>query len=205
MIPVLRGVSHFWAVWFAAAAAVTLVVLASGGSARVAATVYGLGLVALFAGSATYHRWRWDARWRPLLRRIDHSTIFVFIAASFTPVGVLVLDDAALLVAVWTGAALGVFFSLVWIDSPRWLQAIVYIGLGWVGSAATPTLLDRLGAAPVVLFAAGGLLYTTGAIVYARQQPDPWPATFGYHEIFHAFVIAAAVCHFVAIAGWVVP
>ena len=174
-------------------------------SARVAASIYGLGLIALFAGSATYHRWRWDPRWRPLLRRIDHSTIFVFIAASFTPVAVLVLDDAVLLVIVWAGALLGVAFSLAWIDAPRWVQALLYVGLGWSGVAATPTLLDELGAAPVVLFGVGGILYTAGAVVYARQRPNPWPATFGFHEIFHAFVIGAAVCHFVAMAGWVVP
>jgi hemolysin III len=206
-IPVLRGVTHFWAVWFAAVGAVVLVVFAGSPTARVAATIYGLGLVALFAGSATYHRWRWDPRWQPLLRRIDHSTIFVFIAASFTPVGILVLDDplaTVVLIVVWAGALLGVFFSLVWIDAPRWLQAALYIGLGWVGVAATPQMLDRIGTAPVVLFGVGGVLYTAGAIVYALRKPDPWPLTFGFHEIFHAFVIGAAACHFVAMAGWVV-
>jgi hemolysin III len=206
-IPVLRGVSHFWAVWFAAAGALVLVIAAGSATARLASLVYGVGLIALFAGSATYHRWKWNPRWRPLLRRIDHSTIFVFIAASFTPVGVLVLDGTlktAVLVIVWLGAAGGVTFSLVWIDAPRWLQALLYIGLGWVGVAATPQMLDRLGAAPVILFGVGGLLYTIGAVVYARQRPNPWPQTFGFHEIFHAFVIGAAVCHYTAIAGWVV-
>ncbi len=206
-IPVLRGVSHFWAVWFAAAGAVALVVLAGSPSARWASVVYGIGLVGLFAGSATYHRWRWNPRWRPLLRRIDHSTIFVFIAATYTPIGVLVLDgtlQTTVLVVVWAGAVAGVVFSLAWIDAPRWLQATLYIGLGWVAVAATPQMLDRLGTAPVVLIGTGGVLYTLGAVVYARQRPDPWPRTFGFHEIFHAFVVAAAICHFIAIAGWVV-
>lgn len=200
--PLLRGVSHLWAVPFAVAAAVTLIVLADGPAGRVASAVYGAGLVALFAGSATYHRWRWDDRWRPLLRRIDHSTIFVFIAASYTPVGMLVLDgvlQVTVLTAVWLGAVAGVAFSLAWIDAPRWLQAVLYVGLGWVAVIATPSILDRLGVAPFVLIAVGGLLYTAGAVVYARQRPDPWPLTFGFHEIFHAFVIGAAVCHFVAI------
>jgi hemolysin III len=206
-IPILRGVSHFWAVWFAAAGAAVLVVLASSASARVAAAIYGAGLIALFGGSALYHRWRWDPRWRPLLRRIDHSTIFVFIAASYTPVGILVLDgtlQVVVLIVVWVGAIAGVAFSLAWIDAPRALQAALYIGLGWVAVLATPQIVEKLGTAPVALLGAGGVLYTVGAVVYAAQRPNPWPRVFGFHELFHAFVIAAAVCHFVAMAGWVV-
>jgi len=206
-IPLLRGVSHSWAVWFAAAGAIGLVVFAADATARVSAAIYGTGLIALFAGSALYHRWRWDPRWRPLLRRIDHSTIFVFIAASYTPIGVLVLDgglQVVVLVVVWTGAAAGVAFSLAWIDAPRWLQAGTYLGLGWVAILGTPQMLERLSAAPMALLGAGGVLYTAGAVVYARRRPDPWPQTFGFHEVFHAFVIAAAACHFVAMAGWVI-
>ena len=207
-VPLLRGVSHFWAVWFAAAGAVVLVVIASGTTARASAVIYGIGLIALFGGSALYHRWRWNPRWRPLLRRIDHSTIFVFIAASYTPVGLLVLDgtvQVVVMVAVWVGAAGGVAFSLAWIDAPRALQAGLYIGLGWVAVIGTPQIADKLGAAPLSLLGAGGVLYTAGAVIYALQRPNPWPRTFGFHEIFHAFVIAAAVCHFIAMAGWVVP
>ena len=206
-IPSLRGVSHFWAVWFAAAGATILVVMAATTSARVSAAIYGIGLIALFGGSALYHRWRWNPRWRPLLRRIDHSTIFIFIAASYTPVGVLILEGTVqivVLVAVWVGAVGGVVFSLAWIDAPRSLQAALYVGLGWVAVIGLPQIVDRLGAAPIALLGAGGVLYTLGAVVYARQRPDPWPRVFGFHEIFHAFVIAAAVCHFIAMAGWVV-
>ena len=205
-IPVLRGVSHFWAVWFAAAGAVLLVTMARGAAARGAALVYGLGLIALFGGSALYHRWRWDPRWRPLLRRIDHSTIFIFIAASYTPVGVLVLEGTlatVVLISMWACALAGVAFSLAWIDAPRALQAGLYIGVGWIAVIATPQLVDRLSTAPIVLLAAGGVLYTAGAFVYAARRPDPWPRVFGFHEVFHVFVIAAAVCHFVAMAGWV--
>lgn len=205
--PILRGVSHFWAVWFAAGGAAVLIVLATGTTAVTSASIYGAGLIALFGGSALYHRWRWNPRWRPLLRRIDHSTIFVFIAASYTPVGLLVLEgplQVVVLVAVWAGAAGGVAFSLAWIDAPRALQAGLYVGLGWVAMIAMPQIVDKLGAAPVSLLAAGGVLYTAGAVVYALQRPNPWPRTFGFHEIFHVFVIAAAVCHFVAMAGWVV-
>jgi hemolysin III len=199
-------VSHFWAVWFALAGAIVLVVLAENAEARTAAAVYGVGLCALFGGSALYHRWRWDPRWRPLLRRVDHSTIFVFIAASYTPVGIVVMDgpmQIVVLAVVWGGALAGVVFSLVWIDAPRALVAFTYVALGWVAVLALPQLVGRMDAAPLILLGAGGVLYTTGAVVYARKSPDPWPATFGFHEIFHAFVIAAAVCHFTAMAGWV--
>ena len=207
LVPSLRGVSHAVTFWLALAAAGVLVAIARDAEARTAAAIYGAGLCALFAGSGLYHRWRWDPRWRPLLRRVDHSTIFVFIAASYTPVGLLVLDGSlqvTVLVIAWAGALAGVAFSLVWIDAPRWLVAGTYLGLGWVSVIALPDLVDRLPAPPLVLIGTGGLLYTTGAVVYALKRPNPWPSVFGFHEIFHAFVIAAAVVHFVAMAGWVV-
>ena len=130
LVPALRGVLHAWAFWFAAVAGGVLIALAPGGTARLAAAVYALGLCALFAGSATYHRWRWDVRWRPLLRRIDHSTIFVFIAASYTPIALLVLSGqlrVVVLATVWAGALSGVVFSVVWIGAPRWLVAGTYL------------------------------------------------------------------------------
>jgi hemolysin III len=206
--PRLRGVIHAYAFWFALAAGLALVVLAQGARARAGAGVYALGLCGLFAGSALYHRWRWDPRWRPLLRRIDHSTIFVFIAATYTPVALLVLHGAlatAVLIAVWAGAIAGIVFSLAWITAPRVLVAATYLALGWVAVIATPQLIHNAGLAPTLLIAAGGLLYSGGATVYAIKRPDPWPATFGFHEVFHTLVTAAAVVHFVAIAGWVVP
>jgi hemolysin III len=208
VVPLLRGVSHAWAFWFALAAAAALVALAPDAGARGAAAIYGSGLCALFAGSALYHRWRWNPRWRPLLRRIDHATIFVFIAASYTPVAWLVLDGplrVIVLAVAWAGAAGGVAFSLAWIDAPRVLVAGCYLGLGWVAVITVPDLITRLSLPPLALLAAGGLLYTAGALVYALRRPDPWPRTFGFHEVFHVFVIAAAIAHFAAIAGWVVP
>jgi hemolysin III len=206
--PRLRGVIHAYSFWVALGAGGLLIAVAHGGRARVGAIVYAIGLCALFAGSATYHRWRWDPRWRPLLRRIDHSTIFVFIAATYTPVALLVLHGGlatAVLIAVWAGALGGIIFSLAWITAPRILVAATYLALGWVAVIATPQLLDHAGVAPTVLIAVGGLLYSGGATVYALKRPDPWPATFGFHEVFHTLVTAAAVVHFVAIAGWVVP
>jgi hemolysin III len=185
-----------------------LIAVANGARARVGAAVYAFGLCGLFAGSAIYHRWRWDPRWRPLLRRIDHSTIFVFIAATYTPVALLVLHGGlatAVLIAVWAGALGGIIFSLAWITAPRVLVAATYLALGWVAVIVTPQLIDRAGVAPTVLIASGGLLYSVGATVYALKRPDPWPQTFGFHEVFHSLVTAAAIVHFVAIAGWVVP
>jgi hemolysin III len=208
LVPLLRGVLHLWAFWFALVAAVLLAVLAPAGTPRLAAIIYGSGLCLLFAGSATYHRWRWSPRLRPLLRRIDHSMIFVFIAASYTPVALLVLEGGlrwVVLAGVWAGALAGVALSVAWISAPRLLVACSYVALGWFAVISIPQLVARLPVAPLVLLLAGGLLYTAGAIVYAAQRPDPWPSTFGFHEIFHAFVILAALAHFVALAGWVIP
>jgi len=208
MIPRLRGLLHAHAAWVAGAAAIVLVVLAPTGGARVAALIYGVGLIALFSASALYHRWPGDPRWRPWLRRLDHSTIFLFIAASYTPVALIVLEgtlQTVVLVSVWVGAAAGVTLSLVWITAPRWLDAACYVALGWVAVIALPELWREVGPAPFVLLAVGGGLYSLGAAVYAIRKPNLWPRTFGFHEVFHALVIAAAVVHFVAIAGWVVP
>jgi len=208
LIPGLRGVSHAWAFWCALVAGSVLALYAPSAEARAAAVVYGAGMCALFAASGLYHRWRWDPRWRPLLRRIDHSAIYVFIAASYTPVALLVLSGpvrVVVLASVWAGALAGVALSVAWITAPRVLVAASYLALGWVSIVAMPQLADRLGVAPLGLFAAGGVLYSIGAAVYALRRPNPWPRTFGFHEVFHALVILAAVTHYVAMAGWVIP
>jgi hemolysin III len=208
LVPVMRGVTHFWAFWCALAATIPLVALAPGGSARGAAIVYGSGMCVLFAGSATFHRMRCGPRLRSLLCRIDHSAIFIFIAASYTPVTLLVLDGPlgwTLFAAVWAGALAGVTLSMAWISAPRVLFAGTYVALGWVAIVAMPELVSTLPATPLILIAAGGVLYTAGAVVYARRRPDPWPDVFGFHEVFHALVIVAAALHFVAMAGWIIP
>ncbi len=206
VVPRLRGVSHAGAAVLAIAAAVVVIVIAPAGRATVAAAVYGAGLIALFGCSALYHRWPGPVRFKPMLRRIDHSTIFAFIAASYTPVALVLLRGPlvwVILGVVWTGAIAGVAFSLGWIQAPRPLVAGSYLTLGWVSVIAIPQLLEDIGVTPVVLLAAGGLLYSAGAIIYARQRPDPWPRTFGFHEVFHALVILAAAVHYVALVGWV--
>jgi hemolysin III len=207
-VPVMRGVSHFWAFWGALAATIPLVMLAPDGTARAAALVYGAGLCVLFAGSASFHRYRCGPRLRTLLCRIDHSAIFVFIAASYTPVALLVLEGPsgwALFGAVWAGALAGVALSLLWIGAPRVLFAATYVALGWIALMALPELVSRLPLTAMLLIAGGGVLYTIGAVVYATRRPDPWPRVFGFHEVFHALVIAAATLHFVAMAGWIIP
>src|SRR4051795_3144557 len=207
-IPRLRGVLHAYAFWLALVAAAVLVALTPGGAPRAAAAVYGFGLCALFGGSGLYHRWRWHPRWRPLLRRVDHSTIYLFIAASYTPLGVLVLSGAVqwiVLVTVWVGAAAGVTLSIAWINAPRSVCAACYVALGWVAVLAFPQIAAELPVVAIVLIAGGGVLYTIGAIVFALGRPNPWPAVFGFHEIFHVFVVLAAAAHFVAMAGWILP
>ncbi len=204
VVPRLRGLLHAYAFWFALAAAVVLVVIAHDARARVGAVIYGVGLCALFGASATYHRWRGNPRWKPILRRVDHSTIFIFIAASYTPIALLVLDDPLriiVLASIWAGALAGVVMSIAWIDAPRVLVALCYIAVGWVAVVAMPQLFSHRGAALPLLLLAGGVLYSLGAAAYATQRPNPWPRTFGFHEVFHSLVIAAAVVHFVAIAG----
>jgi hemolysin III len=203
IVPRLRGRLHAWAFWLAAVAAVVLIGTAPGGRARAAAVIYGVGLCALFGASATYHRWPGNPRWKPILRRIDHSTIFLFIAASYTPVALLVLNPPLrwiVLASVWAGALAGVAMSVAWIDAPRALVAGCYIAVGWVALVAIPQLFHSLGAGPPLLLLAGGLLYSLGAAAYATKRPNPWPRTFGFHEVFHALVVAAALVHFIAIS-----
>jgi hemolysin III len=207
-VPRLRGVSHAVASVVAVAAAIVVVALAPTVRTIVPLAIYGVGLVALFCGSALYHRWPGPTRFKSLLQRIDHSTIYVFIAASYTPIAVVVLHGALawmILVVAWVGAAAGVAFTLGWIEAPRTVGVASYLALGWLAVIAAPRLLQLLGLVPLALLGAGGLLYSAGAIVYATQRPDPWPRTFGFHEVFHALVIIATAAQYAAIVGWVLP
>jgi hemolysin III len=203
MKPRLRGVSHQYAFFVAIAAGIALVALAQGLQARVAVAVYALSLSAMFGASALYHRIDWAPRPHAWLRRLDHSMIYVLVAGTYTPFALLVLAPAlgwTILGVVWGGALAGIVLSLVWIDAPTWLSAVLYIVLGWVSVVVVPQLWDRAGVMAVALLATGGVLYTIGAVIYARRRPDPAPRVFGYHEVFHVFVIVAATAHFVAVA-----
>jgi hemolysin III len=207
--PRLRGVSHQWAFLVSCAIGAALVIAAPAGTPRLAAAIYALSVSALFGVSALYHRITWaSAAARRWMRRLDHSAIFLLIAGTYTPFALLVLDGAiatVILIVVWAGALGGILLKLVWIDAPKLLTAIVYVGLGWVAVAAFPDLIDELGVTGTALVVAGGLLYTAGALVYALRRPDPAPAVFGYHEVFHALVIVAAALQYAVVAFYVIP
>jgi hemolysin III len=202
-------VTHQWAFVASILIGIALVLSAPSARARLAAAIYAVSVAALFGSSAVYHRVAWRSpgarRW---MRRLDHSMIFVLIAGTFTPFALLALPGAladALLIAVWAGAAAGIVLKLAWIDAPEWLVALVYVLLGWLGVAAVPTLIATLGTGPAALVTGGGVLYTVGAVVYVRKRPDPVPAVFGYHEVFHVLVIVAAALQYAAIAFFVLP
>jgi hemolysin III len=206
--PRMRGVLHQYAFFVSVVLGAVLVIAAGSGRARAATGIYAFAVSGLLGTSALYHRITWSQRARAWMRRLDHSMIFVLIAGTYTPFALLVLHGTlanAILIVVWAGALGGIVLNLVWITAPRWLTASVYVALGWVAVAAMPALADRLGAGGVALLMGGGLMYTVGAVIYATQRPDPAPAVFGYHEIFHALVVAAAAAHFAVVAFYALP
>jgi hemolysin III len=206
--PKLRGVSHKYAFFVSVGCGVGLILAASDGRARVAATIYAVAVSALLGTSALYHRLTWRPTARRWMKRLDHSMIFVLIAGTYTPVALLALHGTlarAILIVMWAGALGGMVFKLVWIDAPRWLFAGVYVALGSVTAAIMGELPARIGWLGVAGLGFGGLLYIVGAIVYASGRPDPAPKVFGYHEVFHALVIAAAGLHYAVIAFAVLP
>jgi len=183
-------------------------VLVAGRQDAPAFAVYGLAVSGLFGVSALYHRGRWQPVVRARLQRADHSMIFVLIAGTYTPICVYVLDGilgAALLAAVWTGALIAAALEVRPTAAPRGAVVVLAIALGWVAVPALPAVVDKLGWAATALIGLGGVLYTVGAVIYARRRPDPLPAVFGYHEVFHALTIGAAALHYAVIAFWVLP
>jgi hemolysin III len=207
--PRLRGVTHEWAFFISLLAGAGLIIAAPSGQSRIAMAIYAFSLSGLLGTSALYHRVNWQRpeirRW---MRRLDHSMIFLLIAGTVTPFALLVMSGplaSALLIAVWAGAAAGIIVELIWVDAPKWVSTIVYLAVGWIGLLGFPAIVVDAGIGAGILIAAGGIFYTTGAIVYARQRPDPNPAVFGYHEIFHVLVLAAAAAHFAAVAIYALP
>lgn len=202
--PRWRGWSHLAAFFAACGASPVLVFTAPHRDAAWAATVYAICLVTLFGVSALYHRHQWGDRARAWMRRCDHAAIFMLIAGTATPLYFLTMPSTVAWKALgwmWGAAALGIVQKLLWIKVPKLLSAVVYLGVGWLGALYLPKMATGLGPVAMVLLIAGGLCYTVGALVYALRWPDPRPASFGYHEIFHVLVIVASLCHFTAILG----
>jgi hemolysin III len=204
LVPRLRGVFHQYAFIAAVLAGTALVVLADGYLERFAVWVYVVALAAMFGASALYHRFPWRSSTARLrARRLDHAMIFVFIAGTYTAFALVAFSGTARvvgLVTVWAGATLGIVLNLVWIDAPRWLSSVAYLGVGWVGLILIPQLFPALGVGAAVLVIVGGALYSVGALAYATTWPNPFPATLGFHEVFHLLVVAAAASQFIALS-----
>jgi hemolysin III len=206
--PLLRGWSHLLALAACAVLGCVVVWRANGASAKVATGVYAVGITTMLGVSAMYHRVRWGERARSVIERLDHTAIFLGIAATYTPVAALALDGWArptVLAIVWTGAAAG--SSLVWLPvrvSRAW-SAALYAMVGWAAVFVLPQLLSSLGATAFGLVLGGGVAYTVGAVVYALRKPDPWPRVFGFHEVFHAFTLVGVGTHLAAIGLIIVP
>lgn len=204
--PRMRGWLHLWSFAVSIASGATLVTVAAvlvGAKAALATAVYSVTILGLFGVSALYHRRTWrTARSRAIMKRLDHSMIFLFIAGTYTPVAALAMEPGTarwVLTVVWAGALLGVALKTMRPHAPSWLAVPIYVALGWVAVFVFPDLLVNGGVAAFVLLVVGGVLYTVGAVFYATRWPNPWPSTFGYHEFFHAATVLAALCHLVAI------
>lgn len=197
--PLLRGVSHQVAFFFAIVAAAALVLRSRSFEAGVAALVFGASLALLFGTSALYHRVQWSPAQRQRMRRLDHAAIFVLIAGGYTPIFALVPSSAGghgALWAIWIGAALGVMKSLLWAHAPKWVTALFCVTLGWTVAGQVVDRAPAVGGLAVGMLIVCGVIYSLGALVYALRRPDPFPKVFGYHEVFHALVIVASVCLF---------
>ena len=205
--PRLRGVFHELGFYVALGLGFALVATADAGRARVAAVVFSACVILCFGASALYHRPTWTPPVRAWLARLDHAGVYLLIAGSYTPFGLLVMSKEwaiPVLTIVWSGALAAILVKLLWVRSPKWLSAAIGLGLGWVAVAAISQLLS-LPLVGVLLVAAGGLLYTGGAIVYIRRRPDPLPSILGYHELFHLLTLAATGCLYASIAFFVLP
>ena len=206
--PLFRGVSHRAAFIASVTLAPIVVVSAPGVWPRLITGLYSTAITALFGVSALYHRVNWGPVGKKRLQKFDHVTIFFAIAATYTPVAVFALSAWAaklVLALVWGGAAIGAFIRIRFTQAPKWVVAGPYLVVGWCLLAVVQDAWHQLGVLEFVLFLTGGLLYTAGAVVFASQRPDPWPSTFGFHEIFHSLTIAAASLHYIAFVFVVLP
>ncbi len=202
--PRLRGWLHLATFPVSVAAGIVLVALSPTPATRVATAIFAVTSSLLFGISALFHRGQpWSPRWHGVLRRLDHSNIFLLIAGTYTPFAITLLDSQsakALLSVVWGGALVGISFRVLWIGAPRWLYLPVYIALGWVSVFWLHDFAAASGPAVVALIVVGGLLYSIGGVIYGLQRPDPLPNWFGYHEVFHSLTIAAFAVHYVGVS-----
>ena len=209
MKPLLRGWSHVLAFTVIAVLGIIMLVVAgASASERVWLGIYVAGTLTMFGVSASYHTLRWAPHGRSIMRRLDHSAIFLAIAGAYTPIMAVALtgwQKVVVLGAAWGGAVIGMTLEWLPLKVPRPLFTAIYVIVGWSAAIAFPQLYRSLGGAGFALMLGGGLLYTLGAVVYALKRPDPWPRVFGFHEIFHLFTLAGAGCHLAAIAFYVVP
>jgi len=202
--PRLRGLSHEIAFFVSLPLGIALVLATHGGTQRAAAITYAATVAFMLGASGFYHRITWSSTtWRLRMRRVDHAGIYLLIAGSYTPVGLLVLHGGwriTVLAIVWAGAATAILLKVFWVGAPKWLAAAIAIPLGWVGVFALPQVAERAGLTACLLLLGGGLAYTVGGLVYAFRQPDPVPTVFGYHELFHALVLVAVALQYSSIA-----
>ncbi len=206
--PLLRGWSHELAFLLAVPAGILLGLEVHTARGRVAAIVYASTVVFMFGVSGIYHRVTWRGPWRLHMRRLDHAGIYLLIAGSYTPFGLLVLHgtlQVVVLAIVWTGAAAAILLKVVWVEAPKWLAAAIAIPLGWVAVIVLPEIVHQLGLTACLLVVAGGIMFTAGGLIYAFRRPDPVPTVFGYHEVFHALVILAVCLQYGTIAFYVLP
>ena len=204
--PLLRGLSHEVAFFASLPLGAALALHTSTTTGRIAAIAYGAAVAFMFGASGFYNRISWSRHWRLIMRRVDHAGIYGLIAGSYTPIGLLVLRGNWRLIVlgiVWGGAVAAILLKVFWVHGPKWLAAAIGIALGWVGVVVLPQVASRVGLAGCLLLVGGGILYTVGALVYVFRRPDPVPAVFGYHEVFHAFVIAAVALQYGSIAFYV--
>ena len=204
--PRLRGRLHLWGFVVSIFAGIEIIHRAPNNADFYAVGIYAFALSAMLGTSAALHVPKWSVKARKRMRRADHSTIFLAVAGTYTPVAVIGLSGntrATILWVVWGGSLLGVAQQMIWLDAPKWVSALVYLALGWAAVWVLPDLYHSSGAWALTLIVVGGILYSVGAAAYATKRPDPWPKTFGYHEVFHSFVLAAAVCNYVAISYFI--
>jgi hemolysin III len=205
--PRLRGVFHEIGFYVAAGTGAAMVVTADPGRAQLAAGIFASCVATCFGLSAVYHRPTWRPRVRAWLARLDHAGVYLLIAGSYAPFGLIVMSRGwavPVLAIVWSGALVAILLKLLWVRAPKWLSAAIGLTLGWVGAAAFSQLL-RLPQVAILLVVVSGILYSAGAVIYARRRPNPRPHVFGYHELFHVLTIAAAACQYVVVAFYVLP